>query len=73
MNNNEQSPREPISLCDPSGKTIGTSSPAATAAQDDFFDEGSPGFFRELERRQNSELISVEEFFRYLKNGTDGK
>jgi hypothetical protein len=71
----QQSPRQPISIQDQSGRTVGLFSPLETSSEGDFFDEGSPAFFRELERRQNDPdgYISVEEFFRYLHGAGDGK
>lgn len=64
----QQSPVQSISIQDESGKLLGLFSPIGINSQDDFFAEGSPGFFRELERRrQANNLISVEEFLAFLK------
>jgi hypothetical protein len=70
----QQSPAQPISIQDDSGKLLGLFSPIGTNPQDDFFAEGSPGFFRELERRrQANNLISVEEFLAFLKADSPSK
>ena len=57
-----------------SGKLLGLFSPIGTNPQDDFFAEGSPGFFRELERRRlANNLISAEEFIAFLKADSTSK
>lgn len=63
-----QSPQQPISIQDQSGKLVGLFSPVGTEAGDGFFVEGSPSFFRELERRgQSKNLVSAEEALAYFR------
>ncbi len=70
----QQSPAQPISIQDDTGKLLGLFSPIGTNPQDDFFAEGSPGFFRELERRrQANNLISAEEFCAFLRGDSPSK
>ena len=64
-----ESRRQPISIQDQSGQLFGLFSPVGTISDDDFFKEGSPGFFRELEsRRDANNLISAAEALNYLQN-----
>jgi hypothetical protein len=68
----QQSPAQSISIQDDSGKLLGLFSPINS--QDDFFAEGTPGFFRELDRRQQANnLISVEEMLAFLKADSTSK
>jgi hypothetical protein len=70
----QQSPTKPIPIQDDSGKLLGLFSPMGINAEDDFFVEGSPGFFRELERRrQANNLISVEDALAYLRGDAGAK
>lgn len=63
----QQSPQEPISIEDDSGKLVGLFSPVAAGSDNEYFVEGSPSFFRELERRrQTKNLVSAEEAHSYL-------
>jgi hypothetical protein len=70
----QQSPAQSISIQDDSGKLLGLFSPMGINSEDDFFVEGSPGFFRELERRrQANNLISAEEMLAFLKTDSTSK
>jgi len=64
----QQSPRQPVSIQDGSGKTVGLFSPLESL-EDDFFVESSPAFFRELDRRRldPENVISVDEFLRSVQ------
>jgi hypothetical protein len=70
----QQSPAQPISIQDESGKLFGMFSPTVNDPAYDFSVEGSPAFFRELERRrQTNNLITAEEFQAYLRSNTGPK
>lgn len=65
-----QSPAQAVSIHDDDGKLLGLFSPIANNIEADFFAEGSPGFFRELERRRQSKsLIGANEAVAYLESG----